>query len=882
MKSVRKQFKRSSQMALVYNDDSEDELELCCQMKGIRKCSIMKNGVKPYEGNFYFCSCDPDQKDPICIECKNICHKGHIVQDKPFQLVHMCQCGLKNHKITSDMKNENSYDRTCYFHELSIYSNVHVYYKIFLPNYHKNICMFCNFFCIPHYTEQERKYTEKMKVNNKDEIPCCECNYEVHNDVQEIYACINYLKIYNLKSTLEKNRNNLLGYFSSTSFLNTFFMTDRLKKNIYSSFIYFINKLKSEIKNPEFEFDPRMNYSSFYWSLQNIVAISKKISGNHAFYFSETIRDFFMLEFIFDILDKKFTQHNKSTWDIKSAILQCYRKITFNSEIGSIPNFKFEDMANLSPIIRLILMSNVKKCENNFIRENFENLESSTNIIDKFLSTLKSLNKSSQLETRSNMIFNILHILKKLSKHYLFSNEQILNYCKIVDFIINELDKLRQIRILREKTTIHTKKAKINSTMINAKDEAKKSEEKRVLKHIVKTLLFFCFYYNDKHINSYINSNDSSNYKFLHGKNEIGKIISKICVKIINNLNHSDKSYKKLILYSNNLLGLCMSNEDFYTAGLKRDLEHNLNYYLKIANDQLTPKENKFILTMKDLSKDLEILINDFYNLKCDHKELCVGYKNIIHIFFNSIASNGNEINFSTNMNLSSKNNLISNNNNFNSNFNPNINNFINTVNINNASSLDRAQQSFLIPDRSNGELNMENPINNLNRKKSAIYNNYISEEKNKNDYNFNFKFNGSSQNDGSSCSSSQEETFRILMIKSNFIFSLVKFLLLESSSKCESTIEDTELESSTIDLILKVLQFFVKENVPNSIILMTSDVLRALKNVPLAYSGRVLDLLHGVLFEIAKSKTEIPMSKMYYGTVKHLALRSIVSKIYL
>jgi hypothetical protein len=861
-------------MASVYDEDSEDELELCCQMKGIRKCSIMKNGVKPYEGSFYFCSCDPDQKDPICLECKNICHKGHVVLDKPFQLVHMCQCGLKNHKITSDMKNENAYDRTCYFHELSMFSNVHIYYRIFLPDHHKNICMFCNFFCLPHYTEQERKHIEKTKVNNKDEIPRCQCNYEVHKDVQDIYACINYLKIYNLKATLEKNR-NLLGYFSSTSFLNTIFLTDRLKKNIYSSFIYFINKLKTEIKNPEYEFDPRMNYSSFYWSLQNIVAISNKISGKHSFYFSDKIKEFFSLEFIYDILDKKFTQHNKSTWDIKSAILQCYRKITFNSDMASIPNFKFEDMANLSPLIRLILMSNVKKCENNFVRENFENLESSSNLIDKLLSILKSLNKTSQLEMRANMIFNILHMLKKLSKHYLFSNEQILNYCKIVDFIINELDKLRQIRMLREKTTVHPKKAKRNSIIINAKDEAKKSEEKRVLKHIVKTLLFFSLYYNDKHIISYMNSSDSSNYKFLHGKNEVGKIISKICVKIINNLNHSEKSYKKLILYSNNLLGLCISNEDFYTAGLKRDLSNNLSFYLKIANDHLTPKENKFILTLKDLSKDMEILIKDFYNMKCDHKELCTGYKNIIQIFFNSIANNGNDIHFSGNMNLSSKNILMGNN------LNNNIN-FVNTVNINNASSLDRAQQSFLIPDRSNSELNMENPINNLNRKKSAIYNNYFSEEKNKND--INFKFNGAAPNDGNppSSNSFQEEHFRILMIKSNFIFSLVKFLLIESVSKCESTIEDTELESSTIDSILKVLQFFVQGNVHNSIILMTSDVLRALKNVPLAFSGHVLDLIHSVLFSIAKSKSEIPLSKIYYGTVKYLALKSIVNKFYL
>jgi hypothetical protein len=765
------------------------------------------------------------------------------------------------------MKNENAYDRTCYFHELSIYSNVHVYYRIFLPNLKKNICMFCNFFCLPHYTDQERKHTEKMKVNNKNEIPHCECSYEVHKDVQDIYACINYLKMNNLKASIEKNR-NLLGYFSSTSFLNTFFLSDRLKKNIYSSFIYFINRLKTEIKNPEFEFDPRMNYSSFYWSLQNIVAISKKISGKHSFYFSEKLRNFFPLEFIYDILDKKFTQHNKSTWDIKSAILQCYRKISFNTDMNNIPNFKFEDMANLSPVIRLILMSNVKKCENNFIRENFENLDSSSNLTDKLLSTLKTLNKSSQLETRSNMIFNILHMLKKISKHYLFSNEQILNYCKIVDFIINEMDKMKQMRMLKEKTTIYPKKMKRGSTMINAKEQAKKSEEKRVLVHITKTLLFFSFYYNDKNLISSLNSNDNS-YKFLHGKNEIGKIISKICIKIINNVNHAEKSYKKLILYSNNLLSLCMSNEDFYLAGLKRDLGLNLNFYLKIANDQLTIKESKFVSTLKDLAKELEILIDDFYNMKSDHKILCMGFRNIIQLFFNSMVNSSNDMTLSNNQNISSKNNFNSNN---------KENNFINTVNINNPSSLDRAQQSFLIPDRSNSELNMENPINNLNRKKSAIYNNFMTEEKNKN-FNFTNFILQDGGGTGSSSSSNYEEIYRILMVKSNFIFSLVKFLLLESASKCESTIDDVELESSTIDSILKVLQFFVQGNVHNCIILMSSDILRALKNVPLAYCGRVLDLLHGVLMSIAKSKYEIPFSKMYYGTVKHLAIKSIVSK---
>jgi hypothetical protein len=100
---------------------------------------------------------------------------------------------------------------------------------------------------------------------------------------------------------------------------------------------------------------------------------------------------------------------------------------------------------------------------------------------------------------------------------------------------------------------------------------------------------------------------------------------------------------------------------------------------------------------------------------------------------------------------------------------------------------------------------------------------------------------------------------------------------LVENSGKLGSTIEDAEAEISTIDSIFKVLHFFISGNVHNSIVVLSSDILRAISNAPSGYTGKILDLIHMCLLNIAKGRHEIPFSAVYFKTVKKLVIKSLV-----
>ena len=98
------------------SEDEKEDLQIIRQMKSVN-CKVLQNGFKLKEIEFYFCNCDIDQKDPICVECARICHsgEGHILSQK-YKGPQICKCGIKRHRVQNNQNDEHRrYKTTCFF-----------------------------------------------------------------------------------------------------------------------------------------------------------------------------------------------------------------------------------------------------------------------------------------------------------------------------------------------------------------------------------------------------------------------------------------------------------------------------------------------------------------------------------------------------------------------------------------------------------------------------------------------------------------------------------------------------------------------------------------------------------------------------------------------
>ena len=188
------------------------------------KCSILEHGYNAIEMPFYFCNCDIDQKNPICIECSLICHKGHVLSKiknndptKEKEKV-LCECGMKCHQMDENVEKLDVYEPKCYFHEFSINSKINVYYVG--PT--SKICMFCFNFC----NEKDENPFIRTIADSSETVPNCECRNELHHDVKSIYLKINL--IFKEKANFE----NLY----PAQIINLMYLSKKTFKNVFISF----------------------------------------------------------------------------------------------------------------------------------------------------------------------------------------------------------------------------------------------------------------------------------------------------------------------------------------------------------------------------------------------------------------------------------------------------------------------------------------------------------------------------------------------------------------------------------------------------------------------------------------------------------------------
>ena len=78
------------------------QLPVVQKMKKI-DCCVMNTGLRKINMDYFFCkTCDKEHKFPICKQCAEKCHKGHLIpdyvqgsDDHPA----ICMCGFKCHNM---------------------------------------------------------------------------------------------------------------------------------------------------------------------------------------------------------------------------------------------------------------------------------------------------------------------------------------------------------------------------------------------------------------------------------------------------------------------------------------------------------------------------------------------------------------------------------------------------------------------------------------------------------------------------------------------------------------------------------------------------------------------------------------------------------------
>ena len=122
---------RESRYKQRQNEEEENDCEQLIRLhQNVPGCLLMTEGFHSKKKKFYFCTCDPDCQNPLCINCVQKCHYEHwkknnktlndLQTDKRNAL---CHCGMKNHIVleneglTDFVYDEQYHFRMVYYHK---------------------------------------------------------------------------------------------------------------------------------------------------------------------------------------------------------------------------------------------------------------------------------------------------------------------------------------------------------------------------------------------------------------------------------------------------------------------------------------------------------------------------------------------------------------------------------------------------------------------------------------------------------------------------------------------------------------------------------------------------------------------------------------------
>jgi hypothetical protein len=420
------------------------QLEKVKLLKSI-DCNILKYGNKKVHIEYYYCSCDPEEKDAICSECAKTCHKGHKISVVHFGM-ETCKCGLRCHKIENiSALDDYRYDSKCYFHKWSEYSQKFIFYI------YKNtkLCMFCRNFCKESFVEDE-----VIRVKS-DEIPECMCVHSNHNDIISILKKMNYIFFLDEYDFLD---------IMQVQLFNLIFKSKESFQNLYSNFMINLNRLKMKLKEKLFSLDTNFEFKGISFAIKNFSTLINNLK--YFYYFDPLLKDFFDNEFIIDLLKKKFDYNMQNIWRIKANVMTIYRKAVFLSDFVNFPLLKVKDVVNMDPLMRLIITSNLKnnpKIYENYLKKRYTTkTKLNANQTSFIESIITILNRLVPLKINFNEKYIIIHqiyaIIKVFAKYNLLDSSNINKICSVNDDILFRFTEYRDEIFTSQFSTYHTDK----------------------------------------------------------------------------------------------------------------------------------------------------------------------------------------------------------------------------------------------------------------------------------------------------------------------------------------------------------------------------------------------------------------------------------------
>ena len=571
--------------------EPEDNLLLVNKMKDIC-CTAMVNGKKRIKAAFYFCTCDPDQKDPICEECAEKCHKnfaGHYLSQKVIAK-EICRCGFHNHtnKLMNKDDNNQKYVNTCLFFELTNKAEM----KILFSNEENDLCLFCYNNCL---NSDDKILYSTANIEENFTIDKCDCKHSNHLDIKSTYNMISKINI----------REGEYSFLNYCLLFNSIFKSEMFFNNLYSSFRTNVNAILQNLDAP-FEIDSSFIFSNFFRSLMTLNNLTSKHKFMH--YYCESSKQYFSFNILKKILSIKLKFFDENILKFKNTLLQTYFTVVVKGAMRTFPYIKADDLLQMTPVQRSYISNIIKenKAYTDLMNNpNHQNLVEFN--INLFFSNTKYIyNESSYFE----FLKTITSCLRNLAKVELFNEQQKFKYLNLIEKLLNKIFEQN----------------KSESKGQSKNDERTNQMMLKLFSNIMTTMLIFSIQMNDNIFNNNYAEflqKRSFDSNFFHSANQLGKLITRNLVVLMCSIQAEipkkidDKIYK-IVNHSNDMLNMLISTQDFYFIGLKNSFCVNLKVNLRCLKETIPIELKFFEQLLINRIETIEKGIVDYFDFKVD------------------------------------------------------------------------------------------------------------------------------------------------------------------------------------------------------------------------------------------------------------------------
>ena len=589
----------------------------------IKECSIVKYGIKISTDKIYYgyCqTCDANLIHPICIECARMCHQllGHKIREMKEQDNIRCGCGEKMHKVSNYKRISKLISaKECPYSDLCEKSGLSTLYVI----EKKCVCEFCYRMCgYDGKGEPLEKEKEMLQV--------CECEdlngISTHSDLKTIYKQFEEILL---------SKSNLIFGLEPIQFINLLFLGKSSYESLFFNFEEMIKNFYDLSPNNLLNLKDNFTSTNFYLSLRVFVKIIEKSKNSSLAYYCKELVDKFSFKLISNILNYIIFQDSEIFWNFLSCMLFLYKEINIGFNTMRMGEYKLNDLENLSPLQRKIIMKNNKELFPEYSEQ-----------IVFFIKTLNKFLKNEILRVEAYDVFiYICQILERLSGFYLMNIANMTMFCFAFEEMFEYFKKQNSY------------KKQIDLYFV-----------------IIKMFNHFIYCHNDNIIYNYLFENKNKNLKkaeFVFFNNQLGCLITRHIIRIMyftltvtkyNQLNIDDKNKCSDILnigtkifsllietdnyfinscndnnINDNLLKLLLSEKDLKISKIKEEINILEDTYLKYYSFDAEKKD-----TIREVNNSLERLFSIGINNNMRFLILKTNYLNVVCKIFYIIKVN--------------------------------------------------------------------------------------------------------------------------------------------------------------------------------------------------------------------------------------------------